>query len=416
VNFLQTIKARHHAWWLALPMALLPITAVEAQQFESLVRGKEQSRLDGRLQAGRAAWWDARDDSGLDEGIDLRIVASVAYDDNIFLSADQPESDVVLLFSPRIAYTVGERKGTDGGFAAAAYQPALVFYVDQANSNRADHALDLAAGWRGKTTVLGYDGKFRSLSDTTADAGTPADRLEFDHAIRLAWQPREKIAVAGAAAFAGVLYDQPGFFDSRTYSAEGSLNYIHSPKTQLGLVLRMIREEVDQSGDQTARQVLVRFAWQPREKIGMDLAAGLEYRNTDLGSATEPVLDGRVVWQPRQGTDLYLAGFIREEASGFFSGQNYRIRNLTAGVAQALGGGWTARLETGLERSTYVRVSGQGPADRVDRVLFVQPSVEYSPRENLRLGVFHRFADSDSNQSGFGYRNHQTGVTLQYDF
>jgi hypothetical protein len=61
-------------------------------------------------------------------------------------------------------------------------------------------------------------------------------------------------------------------------------------------------------------------------------------------------------------------------------------------------------------------VSGQGAADRLDRVLFIQPSVEYSPQENLRLGVFHRFADSDSNQRGFGYRNHQTGVTLQYDF
>jgi hypothetical protein len=412
----RNIKPWRNARWRTLIVASLSITLSDAQQLQTLVRSQEQSRLDGRVQPGRAAWWNARDESRQDAGPDLRLAMSTAYDDNIFLSSEQPEQDTVLLIAPRIAYNAGDKNGEDGVFASAAYQPALVFYAENSGANRADHSVDLAAEWRGKTIVLAYAGSFRRLGDTTADAGTPADRNEYDNVIRLAWQPREKIGIETAVAVAGVRYDQSGFFDSRTHAVEGAVNYIHSPKTRLALVFRVGREEIDQSGDQDAHQILARFAWQPREKISINLTGGIEHRRTDLESGTKPVLEGRVGWQPREGTDLYLAGFLREEASGYFSGQNYRIGNVTAGISQSLGKGWTARLESGFERSSYFRVSGSGAADRVDRTLFLQPSIEFAPRENLRLGIFYRFADNDSNEQGFGYGNQQTGVNLEYDF
>lgn len=410
----ETIRPR--AGWYSLMLLLWAAAPAAAQEYQSIVSARELPRMDERVQPARAAWRDLEGDGKTKPGFDIRLAVSAAYDDNIFLSATEPKADAVLTVVPQVAFATGPGEGADGAYVKAAYLPALVIYQENSGSNRVDHDLQVAAGWRGKALALAYEGGLRRLGDATADTGAPADRYEYRNIARVAWQLRGKFALETAAGISGTLYDNRTYFDTRQFYGEASLIHEYSPKTRIALVYLVGREQVDGSGDQSVQRLLCRIAWQPREKISVDLAAGIEHRKYDLGSGTEPLLEARIGWRPRDGTEIHVSGFLREEASGFYAGQNYQLANLSAGISQALGRGWTARIDGGYERASYVRVSGGGPADRVDRILFIQPALEYAAGDSFRIGLFHRFSDNSSNGDGFGYENHQTGVRMEYNF
>ena len=350
-------------------------------------------------------------------GWDIGAVISAAYDDNIFLSADKPESDMVFRAAPTVAYTKGDDgKEGEGSFIKAGYRPTAVFYTDHRSENRIDHQALATAGWRGKVTRVIYSGAFRKLGDATADTGRPADRLEFENEIRAAWMPREKITLEVAAGNAQVDYKDPTYYDSQNTYGEIALRYGYSPKTEIGLAYRAGRFKVDGTGAQDTQQLTGNIVWQPREKIRVNLEAGAEYRKFDNGSSVNPVLKGRIDWRPRQGTEVFATAFMREEASAYYAGQNYSVRGATAGITQRLGGKWSAGLEGGYEKNSYDQVSGAGSGGRNDSIWFLRPALVCRVAEESDLSFFYRISDNSSNDPAFGYNQQMLGVELNHKF
>ena len=381
------------------------------------VRGEEyapivETRVDDGLEqaaetppaADRATGWD------------VAAVISAAYDDNIFLSANDPESDVVLRVAPSVAYAKGDATEGEGGHIKAGYRPTLVVYAANGSENRIDHEAAAVAGWRGKVTRLTYSGLVRKLGDATAETGAPTDRIEFENEIRAAWLPKEKIALEVAAGNRQANYSDDALFDSDKTYGEVALRYTYSPKTQLGIVWQAGRLKVDRSPSQDTRQLTAEIEWQPREKVRLHIEAGAEDRKVGGQSETNPVLEGRVDWSPREGTELYLAGYMREEASAYYAGQNYSVRGVAAGVSQRFNRVWSGKLEGGYERNSYSLVSGTGAAGRKDRIWFVKPAVVCRISDDSDLTFFYRFSDNSSNDPAFGYTQRMLGLEYNHSF
>lgn len=409
---------------LAAPFVIALVGPVDAIRAQELV-SREDEIVDARfsekvvdlpsdepLAPGRDQLPDLKDN----EGFDVSLAVSVAYDDNIFLSADNPRADLVTRVAPTVAYSVGQRDEDSGAHLRVAYAPGAVVYLDHNDESRIDQDLVIEAAVRGKQTALRYAGAFRRLGDATADTGSQSDRYEFGNELRFAWAVREKIAVEVGAGQRTTDYDDASLSDSQRQFGEVALKYAYSPKTQVAFIYRAGRFEVDRAGDQDFQQAVGKIAWLPRQKISVELEAGFEHRDYALGSDVFPIFDGRVGWQVKEGTEVYVSGYRREEASAFFSGQNYRLTGVAAGISQRLGEDWTLRLEVGHETADYRQVSGTGVAGREDVIYFIRPSADYAMNERLRLGAFYQYAKDDSNQPGFGYENHQVGVRMDYDF
>ncbi len=350
------------------------------------------------------------------EELEAGVTLSAAYDDNIFLSAVGAKSDLVVKVSPSVAYRKGGDTGGEGGYLALAYRPTAVAYADHGDNDRIDHEVAWKAGWRGKAIALAYGGSYGKLGDATADTGTLTDRTELANEARIAWSPREKVVMELAAGQRSTDYESAAYADSDLAYGEIALRYAYSPKTRLGVIYRAGRFEVDGAGEQTVHRATARIEWTPREKIAVDLEAGAEHRSFDNGSDTTPVLEGRIGWKPREGTELYLAGYRREEASAFLPGQNYTRSGAALGIAHRLGGKWTGRLEGGLERASYTQVSGPGIAGRVDKIHFIRPALEYRFTDDFSMGFFYRYSQNRSNRAAFGYENHTAGLEMGYRF
>ena len=349
-------------------------------------------------------------------GWDLGVVVSAAYDDNIFLSSTNPESDLVFRVAPIVAYTKGNENEGEGWFVKGGYRPTLVVYASNGSENRVDQQALLVAGWRGKVTQVTYSGSIEKLGDATAETGRPTDRLDFQNEIRVAWIPREKVTLEAAVGDSESDYSDPGYYDSGTTYGEVAARYAYSPKTEIGVVCQVGRVRVEDSPHQDTRQLTAQVSWAPREKFRLGINVGAEHRKIDGQSDVNPVLEGGVYWSPRMGTDLYLTGYMREEVSVFYAGQNYSVRGFTAGVSQRLNNEWTAKLEGGYEKNRYAQVSGSGTSGRRDNIWFLRPALVCRLSDESDLSLYYRISDDDSNEEDFGYSQQMLGVELNHTF
>ena len=350
------------------------------------------------------------------EGLDLGVIVSGAYNDNITLSSSAPVKDFVIRTTPSVAYIRGNAEASDGGYLKVAYKPTAVVYADNGSPNRIDQDASWEVGIRGSKVAIAYGGRAQQLGDAIPDAGQQTDRLMLEQVIRTAWSATQKVSVELAAGQSSTNYEQSGFVDSSAAYGEVALRYTYSPKTRLAVAYRAGTSQVDGAGDQQFQRGTVRMVWKPREKIAIDLEAGGEHRTFDNGSSTKPVFEAKIGWTPQPGTEISLSGFRRTEASSFSTGQNYDVTGAAIGLSQKIGNRWTARFEGGLENASYYRVSGSGSASRRDRILFARPSVRYQISDDSQVELFYRYERDQSSQSGFGYDNHIVGIQFGYQF
>ena len=133
----------------------------------------EDLRLDGVASEGSMviegqtnAMIVQRDELAGDErsrGWDLGLVLAAAYDDNIFLSADDARSDFVVRVGPTVEGFSGNPEARDGGFYRVAYRPTGVIYTGGEGDDRIDQDVAWAVGWRGAKAGVGYRGGWKKL-------------------------------------------------------------------------------------------------------------------------------------------------------------------------------------------------------------------------------------------------------------
>lgn len=379
--------------------------------------GQEYSTVvEDRVETGNVQPPLVEDDEVRRGGWEIGAVVSAAYDDNIYLASKNPESDTVIRIAPTVGYAFGDPKEGEGAFIQAAYRPTGVIYADHGSENRVDHQAIGTAGWRGKVTRIAYKGGFQKLGDATPDTGRLTDRVEFANEVRAGWSPMEKVTLEVAGGNEKNDYMDPAYYDSTKVYGEAALRYAYSPKTELALVYQIGRFKVEGTGPQHTQQVAGAIVWQPREKIRLNLLAGAEYRKYDNGSGVNPVLSGRLDWNPRKGTEIFVNGFMREEASAYFAGQNYSVRGFSAGIAQRIVGDWSAKLEGGYETNSYEQVSGTGTGGRKDQIWFIKPALLRKFGKQSEVSFFYQASDNSSTDPGFGYRDNMTGVELNHKF
>jgi len=386
------------------------------EEISSAVPGRLDGEVDSRIVPRGGYLLDPQAGEVRGEEVGIGVVLSAAYESNIFLSPTRPESDLVIRVAPAISYRNGDKLNGEGGYLSVAYRPTAVAYTDHSSNDRIDQVAEWEAGWRGKQTAIAWTGAARQLGDATADTGTLTERTELSNEIRMAWSLREKVTLETAVGHDSTTYDSAAFTDSSLTYGEVALRYAYSPKTRLSAAYKGGSFEVDGAGKQTVHRVTGRIEWNPTQKVAVDLELGGEHRTFDNGSDTSPVVEGRIGWTPAEGTEVYLSGYRREQASAFLPGQNFTQTGAALGIAQRLGGKWNGRLEGGVERANYTRVSGTGAAGRVDKIHFIRPSLEYRFTDDFSMGLFYRYSENSSNRPGLGYESHTAGVEMGYRF
>lgn len=347
------------------------------------------------------------------EGLDISLVTSLAYDDNIFQSADDKTSSLVAQVEPSIGWTAGER---DKAWIRLAYEGAAILFLSSTEDSRIDSRVLVEGEIKGKSVALAYSARWARLGSPSADIGGTSDRHEWGARAGVTYSPKGKLAYEIFAERTVVEQIEPSFFDFYQSSGGIAAQYRYSSKIQVELGYRFGNVDVDGAGTQTFQRVGVQALWRPRSKVSVSLEGGVEYRNYEVGSGIEPFLAARVDWTPRAKTALYLEAYRREEASAALEGENFNITGIRAGINQRLINGWSAGFEVGRETANYFGIAGLPESGRNDTLMFVRPSLRYAFGEESELVFLYQWSQNDSSDPEFGYDNHQLGVSMSYRF
>ena len=391
---------------LALTCSLLVGLCVSASG-----QGRSVQRLEGKLDR-RVVDLQGDRASSTKKGLDISLVTSLAYDDNIFQSPDETES-VVVRFEPTIGWTVGSREGS---WLRLAYEGAAVAFLSSEEDNRIDYRIAAEGGVKGKSLALAYSANWARIGNPSADFGGESDRDEWGVDVGVIYSPKGKLSYSAFADLSAVEQSDSSFFD--LYQSSGGLtaNYRHSSKTEVEAAYRVGRIDVDGSGSQSLQRLTVQALWRPRSKLSVSLEAGLEHRSYEVGSNTNPYLSARVDWRPRAKTAFYLEAYRREEASGAVEGENFSLLGVRAGVNQRLKGGWSAGLEVGRERADYFSITSAPDSGREDTISFFRPSLSYAFNEDTEIVLLYQWTENDSSDALFGFENQQLGISMNYSF
>ena len=347
------------------------------------------------------------------KGLDISLISSLAYDNNIFQTPDDETSSLVGQLEPSIGWTAGSKDGT---WVRLAYQAAAIFYFAEPDDSRIDHNVTVDGGVKGKTVALAYSASWAKVGSPSADIGGASDRFQYGGRAGVTYTPKGKFSYEIFVEGSVIDQEEAAFFDFYQSSIGVAARYRHSRKTQVEAAYRLGRVEVDGSGTQTFHRLGVQALWKPRSKLSFSLEGGLEYRDYEVGSGTSPYLAARVDWTPRAKTAVYLEAYRREEASAALEGENFDLYGFRAGVNQQLRDGWSVGFEVGSETSDYFGIAGLPESGREDTIYYVRPSVRYRFGEDSELVLLYQWSKNDSTDSDFGYDNQQLGISMNYRF
>jgi hypothetical protein len=341
--------------------------------------------------------------------------AGVVYDDNIFISSSDEESDFVWNITPGLMLGSGDYVGEQANFLTLFYAPSFILFTDNTDEDAVDHDARMRAVLMEGPWKVTLDQRFQALSGAQVDVGDRVDRNVYATHLALQYEisPKTTLEVTGRQ----LINDYDRLSDFNEWNAGVAADYAITPKVKLGLGVVGGWLDVDGSANQTYQQVLLRASYTLTEKVMATGAIGAEFRQFqgDEDNRTSGVFDLGVTYRPWVNTAVRVEGYRRNQNSVVLADQNYTATGFSAGVRQMFRDKYAVSLAGGYENADYDATSTSVNANREDNYFLVRVGFDWTVIDRLTFGAFYQYRQNDSN-TPFEFTNNQVGLAAAYQF
>ncbi len=349
------------------------------------------------------------------DGFHYSLMTSASYDDNLFLSENNPVDDLKLLINPIVGWK-NALPYTTRHWLSFTYSPTAQEYLD--NSDLSAILQQGSAQYRLSMPRLIVDAKLSYLETSEADrfVGSFIDRSNVSLLSKATYAYSEKINVEGDLAYSRNTNGR--FSDTTDYSFRISGLYRSSPKILLGPFIQIGQAEVQDSPDQLFIKTGARAIYDLSGKISVEAWGGIDHRTFSSGglSVTEPSATLKAIYQQSEKIRHTLDVSYLLYSSFNISSAGYRAAALTYGVVYDYSDRIIFRGGIAYERDEYYTTSGSNSVE--PEISFVAASLGYSYRflENATTDLQYRFRTSDSSLIGGDFNNNEITLSLLYNF
>ena len=342
----------------------------------------------------------------------LSLRASAMFDDNIFNSAQDKESDFIYKLAPGILAGMGDYAEQKHAFVTAGFVPSFINF--QRHRDLSD--IDYDAFLEGQSTFskLRIDSRFSFERRTGEDLDAPGrisrDLCAADLLAQYALSERTTVEASGRA----VHRDYLTLIDSDECFNRDFVAYLMSPTLQVALGAGLGWLSIANGQKQTYAQPLLRIWYQPGPKLSLRVIAGGDFRrfHEDQPGRTTPVGDISLVYQPSQGgnTKLTLGGYRTVQNSASLPGENYTSTGVIFRATQRVGRDLYLELEAGYQRASYYPAGPGIDSHRRDDNFVVSPRIRYDLNSWGSFSLFYRWRNNDSTLLSDTYENQHIGI------
>jgi len=358
------------------------------------------------------------------------------YDDNIFISETERESDFVGFagFGLRAGlgevvaplYGLREKRNVPilyetsppvpGNFVWADYSGMYRFFLDHSEQSSYDQDLLMRLGWTDGKVTLGLEGRFQSLSTPDIDAGGRVRRYIFHAGAEVDYQLSELTSVEADFSYTNVQYTS--LIDSSEFLHESWLNYQLTPKLKVAGGIGVGVLTMQGGPNQPYGRVLVRAVYEYSPKLSFSGRLGLEYRDVQEGSAfrNNPVFGLGITYAPWDGTFISLEGYRFAEASAMLAGADYTITGVDLTVRQRFFQRFILTLTGGYENWDYRFMPGDSSVKRNDNYFFGRAAIAFDITRWCNAEIFYSYQRDSSTYPGNSFTDNLVGIGFDFAF
>ena len=360
----------------------------------------------------------------------LQLTVRGVWDDNIFISHTDRQSDYYFAIEPQITIGVGDMEGRSRSYLRLDYMPSAILFVDHSDQDAFNQLIHLEGGYStGRLRLSLFEdiallesANLNSIIDTTGlwanlDASAPTRLNIFNTRLRAQYDLTGKLFLQGE--FDSYIYFYPNNISDYTVSGGLYLYYSWLPKVSVGVGGTFGYNWVDEpTPNQTFEQVNARLNYQATAKLGLYASAGAEFRQFDgnRSTYTTPVFEVGLTHHPFEGTTINLAAGRSIYNSGFLGAQDFADTYVVGRFQQRLFRRFYFGLGGGYENSNYFAAADNVSAPRNDDYWFIEPSLDVLITRWLSAGVYYLHRQDTSNIDFFSFYDNQVGVRATVRF
>ena len=365
----------------------------------------------------------------------FKIDAGVRYDDNIFISRDNKESDFFFTFAPTVAVGIGDvraefrRAGLSTfspsvvdetyephSFLFFRYTPTATAFAQHGSENALDHDAALEARWKLAYLTLGARSSFRTLSDPNIDIGGRVDRRILAQEVSALYDYSDRTSLE--FNLGAMLHDFSNQLDSFELISQNWFNYEIGARTRIGVGATFGYLDVDEAGVQIYEQALARAEYTLTEKLTFNANGGVEFRQFDGGGdRVDPVFGLGLTFSPVYQSRLSLAASRSIINSAGTAGQDIVVSNVAFSARQRFFRRYHLGFEASYQNSEYIDAhSNFIAADRSDDLVSLQPSAKMDITRSAALEVGYLWRRNTSTSDSFTFTQNQVYVHLNLLF
>jgi hypothetical protein len=344
--------------------------------------------------------------------------AGVVYDDNIFLSNNNRQGDVIFNIGAGLALELGDYRTLEENYLLLEYIASGYFFSKYTTQNSFGQNASLLGQYRFNQLAVQLESNYQYINGAQRQVGGFTTRNILVSDLRFIYDYSEKTTFDLEFGQDANIYDAP-YNSSYFYQVLAGFDYLILPKVRIGLEGIAGFIDAENNPDQTYQIVNARAKYDLTGKIALKATGGVQLTQYATGGEpmrTSPVFSIGGEYLPFPNTAISLLGYRNLQVSPSLNNQDYWATGVELGVTQTVMQKFQVGVAGGYENDTYVPSTADTVATRVDNVFFIEPQISYNFLKYLTASVFYQYRFNDSTLQVDTWNNNQFGFEISAAF
>lgn len=304
------------------------------------------------------------DAEGWKDRTHLTLGIGARYDNNIFRTNTNEESDVIFTISPTLRFSNAERGAAENVFRFS-YTPSAAIYADNSDRNSINHSVNFSFFKEMAKTQIDFTLGYTKSTGSDRFVSGLIDRDSLRSTFRVSHILTGKTRLDFDTYYNIDSFDTGGLFDDRTYGANLALLYQATGKLAIGPQFGYGMSELDGgSRDHDFYSVGLRFEYQLTGKTHLTGSVGHSSRSFsgggsagDFDSATWQIGASH---QLSSKTDIRASIYRRANTSYNFVDSGYLATGVSISASHTVSSRLSCYATLNFENDDYFRASAAG--------------------------------------------------------
>ena len=296
------------------------------------------------------------------------------------------------------------------------YRPTWTYYsnatFNDTDSHSANFSSDFAvADWR-----VGFNQTYHDSNLSLVQTGSQTQQEKFGTTLGASRQLNSTWYLDLSAD--QDLHSVSSLSDVSEWSTSGWLRHQASSAVNSSIGLTWGYADVDPGLNTEYIQFLLRFGFNPSDKLSASLQGGIDSREVDapgFDQEENPTYNASIQYQPFDYTTIGI-NLFRSIGASYFSNFSNETEALTLSLNQRLLGRFNLTVSYGERSSDYLGLLGNFVVGRADEYDSFSVDLSTQLANKINISVFYRKNENSTNTTGFGFSSDQSGFSIGYRY